>query len=249
MKRPFGGEVLPVSKKDTMRKTLSAIVARHPATGLMPRAFMIAWHGVPTLVYQGFSPTLAGMKRTIAQILKNLPPEAPGSRWPKTTLGALPDARPLSPNELRRLLAICDQMTGELVASSAAVRVARLHWVQYECRSLERRTETVPMPMNTAGPLMAAETPDPSERQRVETILHEFSATNLAAYLNLVNREGHRIDHYRPRAIGRALVFDLEDQTPPLIDAFIAAVENVLPDRYVWFAPTSRHVTIRGMSK
>ena len=241
--------MMPAWEKDTMRRTLSAIVARHPATGLLPRAFMIAWHGVPTLVYQGFSPDLAGMKRTIAQVLKNLPPEAPGSRWPKTTLGALPDVRPLSPNELRRLLAICDRMTGELVASCAAMRVARLHWIQYECRSLERRTETVPMPMDTAGPPMTTTAPDPSERQRVETILREFSGTNLAAYLNLVNREGHRIDYYRRRAIGRTLVFDLENQTPPLVDAFISAVEEVLPGRYVWFAPGSRHVTIRGLSK
>jgi hypothetical protein len=231
-----------------MRITLTAIVARQPATSLLPRAFMITWHGVPALIYQGFSPSLAALKRTIAAELQNLPPEAPGSRWPKTNLGALPDNRPLSLDELRRLRAVCDRMSAELVADAAALKVQRLQWIDYECRSLERRLENFAMEMRLTDTASLPHTPEAAERRRVETILREFSATNLAAYLNLVNREGHRIDHYRRKTRGRVLAFDLQSQAPPLVEPFIAAVEDVLPGRYAWFSPSSRHVTLRRLS-
>ena len=232
-----------------MRSTLASIVVQHPATTLLPRAFMVGWHGVPILVYQGFSPSLAGLKRHIAQVLIDLPPEAPGSRWPKTTLGALPDTRPLSLNDMRQLRTLCNRMTAELVAAAPVVPVNRLQWVQYECRSLERRTETLAMAMKPSPPPPSPEPPEPSEQRRVETILRELSATNLAAYLTLVNREGHRVDHYRQRAIGRSLVFDLQDNAPALIEVFVSAVEQILPGRYAWFASDRRHVAIRRLSR
>jgi hypothetical protein len=231
-----------------MRTTLAAIVARQPATNLLPRAFTITWHGVPALIYQGFSPSLAALKRKIAEVLHHLPPEAPGSRWPKTSLGALPDERPLSLDELRRLRTVCDRMSAELAAGGRALKVDRLQWIDYECRSLERRLENLAMAMRPEPASTLAHTPEAGERRRVETILREFSTTNLAAYLTLVNREGHRIDYYRGRTRGRTLAFDLHREALPLIDAFIAAIEEILPGRYVWFAPASRHVTVRRLS-
>ncbi len=231
-----------------MRTTLARIVARHPATNLIPRAFMIAWHGVPILAYQGFSPSLAGLKQNIRRTLRQLPPEAPGSRWPKTTLGALPDERPIGLNELRQLRALCHRMTAELVATAKMVPVTSLEWVEYECRSLERRSETLTMPLKQT-PAPPIETPEPGERQRVETILRGLCSANLAAYLSLVNRTGHRVDHYRLRSIGRSLVFDLADKAPALIETFISEVEGIMPGRYAWFVPGRRHVTIHRLSK
>jgi hypothetical protein len=233
-----------------MRTTITGIVARHPATTLIPRAFMIGWHGVPILVYQGFSPSLANLKQHIRQALRDLPPEAPGSRWPKTSLGALPDERPLDLDSLRRLRTLCDRMTADLVAAAKSLPVTRLEWVQHECRSLERRSETVSMALMLKTPEAGGgDAPDPVERDRVEALLRGFRDANLAAYLSLVNRSGHRIDHYRQRAIGRSLVFDLADKAPALIEAFISGVEGILPGRYAWFAPNRRHVTIRRLSR
>lgn len=228
-----------------MRRTLATVVGKHPSTHLLPRAFMLAWHGVPVLVYQGFSPSLSGLKRNIARVLDNLPPEAPGSRWPKTGLGALADDRPLSPATLRQLREVCAHYTAAL-GDVPALRVACLHWVHYECRSLERRLDTTPMPLAPAATTVTR--PDPAECRRVETVLGEFARANLAAYLSRVNHEGHRIDHYRAKASGRSLVFDLADQSPPVLGDFIKAVEAVLPGRFTWFDPTSRHVTIRRLS-
>ena len=230
-----------------MRKTLAAVVGRHPATHLLPRAFMIAWHGVPSIVYQGFSPPLAAVKRDIVRTLGNLPPEAPGSRWPKTGLGALQDARPLSPEALRRLRTVCDRFTASL-NDAPALRVTHLQWVHYECRSLERRLESVSMAMAPGSDTAVADRPEPNELSRVDSVLDGFSRVNLAAYLSRVNQEGFRIDYYRAKAMGRSLIFDLGDQRPARIDEFIEAVETVLPDRYAWFSRSSRHVTIRGLS-
>ena len=233
-----------------MRTTLARIVAQHLSTHLIPRAFMIAWHGVPVLAYQGFSPSLAGLKQSIRRTLRELSPEAPGSRWPKTTLGALPDERPISLNDLRQLRALCHRMTAELVATAKVLPVTHVSWVEYECRSLERRRQTLSMPLKQMpAPTPPIETPEPGERQRVETILRGLRNANLAAYLSLVNRTGHRIDHYRLRSIGRSLVFDLADKAPALIETFISEVEGILPGRYAWFTPNRRHVTIHRLSK
>lgn len=231
-----------------MRKTLADIVARQPATSLLPRGFAIMWHGVPALVYQGFSPSLLTLKRKIAEALRHLPPEATGSRWPKTNLGALPDRIPLSLDELRRLRTVCERLSAKLIAEAPVLRVDRLQWIEYDCRSLERRLETLLMPMNTDSQAACSHTPEAGERRRVESILREFATTNLSAYLNMVNREGHRIGYYRSKYHGRVLIFDLQPENLPSIDAFIAAVEEVLPGRYVWFAPSSRHVTLRHLS-
>ncbi len=231
-----------------MRKTLADIVARQPATNLLPRAFAILWYGVPALVYQGFSPSLLALKRKIAGELHHLPPEAMGSRWPKSNLGALPDGNLLTLDELRRLRTVCERVSAQLIAEAPVLRVDRLQWIEYDCRSLERRLDSLSLPMNAECQNACAHTPEAGERRRVETILREFATTNLAAYLNLVNREGHRIGHYRGRFHGRVLTFDLQPEILPSIDAFIAAVEEALPGRYVWFAPSSRHVTIRHLS-
>lgn len=230
-----------------MHKTLVTVVGRHPATHLLPRAFMLAWHGVPVLVYQGFSPTLAALKREIARVLQNLPPEAPGSRWPKTGLGALSDARPLSPDTLRQLRSVCDRFTGAL-NDAPPIQVKSLQWVHHECRSLERRMESVAIPLAPPEAPEVVDRPEAGERRRVETVMNEFARANLAAYLSRVNHEGHRIDHYRAKRAGRSLVFDLGAQTPPAVADFVEAIEEVLPGRFAWFHPASRHVTIRRLS-
>lgn len=47
------------------------------------------------------------LKDALADTCKGLPPENPGSKWPKTTLGALRDGTRLTPEQLQQLNAIC----------------------------------------------------------------------------------------------------------------------------------------------
>ena len=61
-----------------------------PAT-LIPETFFVAWNGVLTLVYEGFPPGLAGAKAALAEQGLPLKKENFGSKWPKTTLGAVKD--------------------------------------------------------------------------------------------------------------------------------------------------------------
>lgn len=55
----------------------------------------------------GFPRALLDLKDALAGTCKGLPPENPGSKWPKTTLGALRDGTRLTPEQLQQLNAIC----------------------------------------------------------------------------------------------------------------------------------------------
>jgi len=86
--------------------TLEDLVAATTACHLKPRQFFVAYHGVLTLAFSGFPPSLVLLKDQIAKVIfihiaskikhfkQNYPslrPEYFGSRWPKVTLGALKD--------------------------------------------------------------------------------------------------------------------------------------------------------------
>ena len=74
---------------------------------LRPFCFFVSWSGVLALAYRGFPRQLAGLKAALPEYYAGLPPEAPGSRWPKTTLAALRDGRRLTPEQLATLSRIC----------------------------------------------------------------------------------------------------------------------------------------------
>ncbi len=58
-------------------------------------------------VCRGFPPALVNLKQQLSEHHPTLPKENPGSRWPKTSLGALKDGTRLTPDQLNTLLAIC----------------------------------------------------------------------------------------------------------------------------------------------
>ena len=49
----------------------------------------MAWNGVLVLMYQGFQPPFADLKARLNEPSVGLKKEAFGSKWPKTTLGAV----------------------------------------------------------------------------------------------------------------------------------------------------------------
>ena len=56
---------------------------------------------------RGFPPAITQLKTVLERMHPTLPKENPGSRWPKTSLGALRDRKRLTPHQLERLLRIC----------------------------------------------------------------------------------------------------------------------------------------------
>jgi hypothetical protein len=85
-----------------MAATTAALTTVVPSTGtqldylissaraciVQPYAFFVSWQGVLTLAYAGFPPSLVALKEHISEFYA-VPGENPGSRWPKTSLGAL----------------------------------------------------------------------------------------------------------------------------------------------------------------
>eukprot|EP01026_Neomeris_dumetosa_P069451 TRINITY_DN6867_c0_g1_i11.p3 TRINITY_DN6867_c0_g1~~TRINITY_DN6867_c0_g1_i11.p3 ORF type:complete len:124 (-),score=5.17 TRINITY_DN6867_c0_g1_i11:46-417(-) len=66
---------------------------------LLPYSFFISWQGVLTLAYSGFPQPLLNLKQQLQLLCETLPPENPGSKWPKTTLGA---TNKISPNKIQQ---------------------------------------------------------------------------------------------------------------------------------------------------
>ena len=50
---------------------------------------------------------LVQLKQAVSAMHPSLPRENPGSKWPKTSLGAVKDRKRLTPAQLEKLIAIC----------------------------------------------------------------------------------------------------------------------------------------------
>jgi len=242
---------------------------------LYPCSFFVAWNGVLTLVYEGFPAPLARLKSHLNEPHLHVKPENSGSKWPKTTMGALIDDAPeFSLDELRQLHHLC--MQHSQVLSSLGVPVFRLSVVTYAARGLEAqgRQHVDHVPIRPAPPVDegADDGYDLSEcteeeSQRVKSVLSEWD--DLAAYLPRVNQPGSRISSYREASpSGSTLVtfiappppdgnYSLEPdgdyclqrvtQLQTVLQGFRAAVDALFPGRYAWLEQESLHVTLRAL--
>lgn len=102
-------------------------------TTFQPLQFFVSWNGVLCLVYKGFPPAIAGLKRFLFLVC-DLPAENPGSLWPKTSLAALNDDIALTEDELALLLSVCEAASSKLKQVCRRVAVKRLHYIHYMCR-------------------------------------------------------------------------------------------------------------------
>jgi hypothetical protein len=200
---------------------------------LTPKAFFVSWQGVLVLAYRGFPPQLAALKAGLTAAhaaAGGLPNESPGSRWPKTSLGALRDGRRLTPEQLAALLRACREVSevfeteaaaADAAAAAAAtttttsIEVRELSVITYECRSLERLISRARLPLqggaggrgNDAAAADAdAAPPSAEEAARVATVLSEADDAN---YWFHASRDGGREAHYRAPAPGVTLVHEL----------------------------------------
>lgn len=212
----------PASAPAPGGETRLEYLARQTSACLVtPKAFFVSWQGVLTLAYSGFPPQLAALKAALADAHGDaLPKESPGSRWPKTSLGAVRDGRRLTPEQLSALLRVCREEGQELFggecASRAAVEVRDLSVLTYECRSLERVVARQRLALlggggggndggNGAGPLDASP-PAEEEVARVAAVLAEADDPD---YWYHASRDGGREAHYRSPAPGVTLVHEI----------------------------------------
>ena len=204
---------------------------------LRPLAFVVAWSGVLALVYDGWPAPILELKSGLAN-LPSLPVEASGSKFPKTSVGALRDGLKLSPTDLAKLEAIC----GEESSSWAPLPIGSLSLVLFRCRCLEKvlfRQEVV-----LRGSLIDAH-PSIAEKNAAEAVVSE---TREPDYFRHASRDGGRESHYRGPAGGATLVTFLGGKGPLAhIQRFCARVEEALPGMYNFFDPSSLHVTIRAI--
>jgi hypothetical protein len=211
-----------------------------PPAALTPVAFFPAWCGVLVLVYDGFPAPLRALQRQIGQ-LPGAPTLLPGARWAKTTLAALRDDATLTRKQGQALVQTCRDFSARL--DPTPICFDSLAYVEFESRSLERRTRTERIALS------GREEGTASGSAGGATALVLAQGDDFDAYWPYLSREGHRERHYREPATGTTLVLEVPTASQPgLIEAFLAEVSRVLPDTYVRFRPPSRHVTLHNLS-
>ncbi len=225
---------------------LSGIVANKRRTWAKPREFFISWSGVPTLAYHGFSPVLLDIRREIEEAIPGLRPENPGSRWPKTTLGALRDGRVLSMEEARALRSICDGLM-LAVESEEALEISQLSYIVGRQRTLEDRESNRTIRLLASDGTPADDQPPEYHVKMVDGILDEFSCERLEEYLPKLQQDGNRESHYRDDYTVSTLALEIGADQLDCIARFIDEVDRRLPGAYCWFAKESRHLTVRAL--
>ncbi|MBW1849925.1 MAG: hypothetical protein JRJ15_00535 [Deltaproteobacteria bacterium] len=222
------------------------IVQTKPGSRIRPREFFIAWEGVPTLAYQGFSNTLLEIKEAVTRSVPGLKPENPGSRWAKTTLGTLKDNVKLTLKDVYELRRICTDLQADIDNAGTVFDVNSLSVVVFACRSLEKRLATCRIEFNQdLDP--DDEAPPAFHLSTIDRTLAQFSPDRLSEYIPDLQKAGGRESEYRSALIQATLVFDLPDEKPAYIERFTAEVNEMLPGRYAWFDPKSYHMTIRAL--
>lgn len=226
---------------------LDAIVRSEPPTAMKPRAFFVAWSGVLVLAFEGFSATLLRIKAELGAQLPDLPPENPGSRWPKVTLAALHDGRTLSAEEIRALVAVCYRWNEVLQRDAEVLQIDALTALAFGNRSTEVHQFSHRIPLLGTPSPMRDDTPPAGHREQVARILAPIRPTMLDTYLADIQRPGHRVSHYRKPYRDTTLIVDLAQRDIAYIRAFKADVQACLPNAYIWFPESSQHITVRRL--
>lgn len=234
---------MSVTRFDQVSEQLTGLAGRTPETRLRPEAFFVARAGVLTLAYRGFPVPVLAFKRELERVLPGIPDEYPGSRWPKTTLAALIESDPLTPDEIVLLREATQEGTVCLSRLRRGMRVEALHLVELHCRSMERVGRRAVLPLG--GGVDDGKVPA-EHRAVVNEVLTQWRREGLARYVPELMRTEYRESHYR-RAYRELSLVVAVGASFPCMDRFRDAVERRLPGRYAWFRPDSLHVTVRSL--
>jgi hypothetical protein len=266
----------------TTLETVSHILSQAPSIAtchLRPHpacCLFVSWNGCIVLVYDGFPPPLVQAKTRIADnnAALHLTEENFGSKWPKTTLGAVNDgADDLSPEHFQRLRDICDRYSKRIIEAPASsdnvsksniiIEVATLSMVEYQQRGLERLYGRVDVPLDpytsphSHGDVKEEEgeedninsKPAEEEQIRVNSVISEWN--DVQTYLPRVNALGSRIGSYRQESRGCTCVAFIGSTLPTHLRACLSefrdAVDEEFPGRYGWLDETSLHCTLRSL--
>ena len=236
-------------------------------------SLFISWHGCIVLVYEGFPPPLIQAKMRITHNNNsslNLREEKFGSKWPKTTLGAVNDGvDDLSPEQFKRLRDICNQYSKKIINTQNSIdnnitrneiKVSTLSVVEYKQRGLEMLSERINVPLdmssinesyNSVEQDSSNSTPSEDERSRVNNVISEWN--DVQTYLPKVNAHGSHIGSYRQNLVGRTCVAFIDSNVPQhlrdCLSEFRAAVDEEFPGRYAWLDQASLHCTLRSLDE
>ena len=209
--------------------TSNASIGNEPRCCILePHSFFAAWNGVLCVVFDGFPHAVVELKSRLDQDCASfLPKENFGSKWPKTSLGALADDAPsFTRGELEKLRAICRSHSKGLLSSRSeaaefattrskedgeckegsrevCVEVGSLSVVEYSSRSLEiaarRRVAHVPFGHAPATSCILEETNQGSPPAgEVARVQSVLSEwDDIEGYLPKFNMPGSRISSYR----------------------------------------------------
>lgn len=212
---------------------------------------------------RGFPDPILQLKQRISEMFPGLPPENPGSKWPKTSLGALKDGQRLTPDQLATLKQVCAEVSEEFHAIYAGaapnVTMTNLSLVLFHNRCLQQRISTQVMPFNGCVQYGMV-----SKRQ-TRAVHDILSEADMPDYWFHASKDGNRASHYTSNAIGATLVHDIANFTKPgsvstflphtnvwnalpdIVRRFRARVDAALPGMYFWFADESLHITVRAL--
>ncbi|CAK8999232.1 unnamed protein product, partial [Durusdinium trenchii] len=233
-----------------MSTELEEICQSYQPCVIEPCSYLVAFSGVLTLRFRGFPPQLIRLKEQVRDSYGGLAKEGPGSLWPKSTLGALADGKRLDREALKVLQQLCAEGEKRLQSLALKLPIDVLSLVFYECRSLERRLMTSPLPLAKDG---VRDTAPPVEED-LRRSLRTQEETLEDGYWEKAAGDGNREPHYRSPNLGSTLVWDFGKlEIEPVrklleeLKAFREEVTKALPGYYLFFDETALHVTIRAL--
>ena len=235
-------------------------------TRLTPTSFFVAWHGVLALVFSDFTPPVPKLKTEMSamEYQWGLPFEQSPSKWPKMNLGCLREGLTLTLDQLRALQKIVDSFRETVRVDPWKLNIRHLSTVMYACRSLERTLWRSDVSLEPSRQEVAAgvEPPSANPSATVQHVLSECTSDEgvLANYIQNINKNGGRENHYTDSSCGMSLVAFAHDpddsssfvtsmlKAPLYLAQFRSQVDAALPGYYTWFPWESLHCTIRTLS-
>lgn len=196
------------------------------------------------LVYDGFPPSFVQAKAKIASNNNNddgvlhLKEENFGSKWPKTTLGAVRDGVEVSdlcnqyskrivPASSSSSSSSSEQLQNHTTAESNRIKVATLSVVQYACRGLERLVKRIDITLDDSPHDDVEEDnskPSDEEQSRVNSVISEWN--DAQAYLPRVNAPGSHIGSYRQDTRGNTCVAFIDSAMPSYLRKCLSEFRN-----------------------
>ena len=238
-----------------------AVRAGQP-TALAPVGALVAWGGVPTLVFAGFTPSIIRVKAELARTFPGMRAESGGSQFAKTSLGALcPEENcTLTVAELKALRAVCATFAARIARDAWVLPIDDLQFSLYGDRAQRASTRllTLPLPFSKSTASSSSETAGAAARQHAAEVARPFMEGDLTAYHAKAAR-GNRLPHYQQRHLGASLVAFWPCYAggraavggaacaPPWLAQLRREFDAAAPNKFTWFDDGDLHVTIRGL--